>query len=51
MAELWFDDLQSLQAARQSPEWKASTDDEQNFIDPGRVAALLSEEHVILDCL
>ena len=47
MAELWFDDLNSLLAARQSPEWKASTDDEGNFIDHQRVAYFISEEHVI----
>ena len=28
MAELWFDDLDAMFAARESPEWKASTDDE-----------------------
>jgi len=28
MAELWFDDIESLLAARQSPEWAASTRDE-----------------------
>jgi len=48
MAELWFDDAEALLAARQSPEWKASTDDEANFIDPGKVAYFVSEEHVIL---
>ena len=49
MAELWFDDLEALQAARQSAEWKASTADEANFIDSGRVAYFISEERVILD--
>jgi hypothetical protein len=38
MVELWFDDAEALLAARQSPEWKASTDDEANFIDPSKVA-------------
>ena len=33
VAELWFDDIDALLAARQSPEWKASSDDEANFID------------------
>ena len=47
MAELWFDDVEALQAARRSPEWKASTEDESNFIDHERVAYFLSEEHVI----
>jgi len=49
MAELWFDDLQALLAARQSPEWKASTDDEENFIDHHKVAYFVSEERVIMD--
>jgi len=49
MAELWFDDIASLRAARQSPEWKASSDDETNFIDHKRVACFVSEEHVILE--
>lgn len=49
MAELWFDDVESLLAARQSPQWKASTDDELNFINQARTAYFLSEEHVIVD--
>jgi uncharacterized protein (TIGR02118 family) len=49
VAELWFDDMQSLLAARQSPEWRASTEDEANFIDHSKVAYLVSEEHIILD--
>lgn len=49
MAELWFDNVDDLVAARQSPEWKASTEDEANFIDHGKVAYFVSEEHVILD--
>jgi uncharacterized protein (TIGR02118 family) len=47
MAELWFDNLESLQAARTSPQWKASTEDEANFIDSTKVASFISEEHVI----
>jgi uncharacterized protein (TIGR02118 family) len=47
MAELWFDSVEDLLRARQSPEWKASTDDEVNFIDHCRVAYFVSEEHVI----
>ena len=48
MAELWFDDMAALVAARTSAEWKASTEDEQNFIDPNRTANFLSEEYVIV---
>jgi len=51
MAELWFDDAEDLLAARQTPEWKASTEDEGNFIDRGKVAYFASEEHVLLDSL
>src|SRR4051812_32938425 len=49
MAELWFDDIAALLAARQSPEWKASSDDEANFIDRSKVAYFVSEEHLIFD--
>jgi len=49
MVELWFDSPEALLAARQSPEWKASSDDEANFIDHSRVAYMVTEEHVILE--
>jgi len=48
IAELWFDDMEALLAARASPEWQASTADEANFIDHNRVAYFVSEEHVII---
>ncbi len=51
MAELWFDDVEALLAARQSPEWKASSDDEANFIDHNKVAYFVTEEQVIVDKL
>jgi uncharacterized protein (TIGR02118 family) len=47
MAELWFDDVASLLAARQSQEWQASSADEGNFIDHKRVAYFVSEEHEV----
>ncbi len=47
MAELWFDNIESLQAARNSREWQASTEDEANFIDSTKVASFISEEHII----
>ena len=47
MAELWFDDLSALEAARRSPEWRASTEDEANFIDKPRTAIFLTEEREI----
>jgi uncharacterized protein (TIGR02118 family) len=48
VAELWFDDLPALEAARRSPEWRASTEDEPNFIDETRTAVLVTEERDIL---
>jgi uncharacterized protein (TIGR02118 family) len=47
MAELWFDDVEALLAARQSQEWRASTEDEANFIDHSKVAYFVSAEHAI----
>ncbi len=47
MAELWFDDLAALQAARRSPEWRASNLDEANFIDATRTVLFLTEEREI----
>jgi uncharacterized protein (TIGR02118 family) len=48
MVELWFDDIEALLKARQSPEWKASTEDEENFVDHTRVAYFVCEEHVVI---
>jgi uncharacterized protein (TIGR02118 family) len=47
MAELWFDDEDALLAARESAEWKASREDEANFIDPSKIAYFVSTEHTI----
>jgi uncharacterized protein (TIGR02118 family) len=49
VAELWFDSVESLLAARRSEEWTASTSDEENFVDHSKVAYLVTEEHIILD--
>jgi uncharacterized protein (TIGR02118 family) len=48
VAELWFDNMKDLLAARQSPEWQASSTDEANFIDHTKVAYFVTEEHAIL---
>ena len=48
MAELWFDDLAAILAARQSAEWAASTADETNFVDRSGSAYFVSEERQIL---
>jgi uncharacterized protein (TIGR02118 family) len=47
MAELWFDDMAALEAAKRSPEWRASTADEANFIDETRTALFLTQEQEI----
>lgn len=44
VAELWFEDETSLLAARESPEWAASTADEAHFVDPERYGYLVAEE-------
>ena len=49
MAELWFDDIAGLRAARQSPQWRASSEDEANFIDGARTALFLTEEREVLN--
>jgi uncharacterized protein (TIGR02118 family) len=49
VAELWFDNVEDLLAARQSPEWQASTADEANFIDHTKVAYFVTEEHIVFD--
>ena len=48
MAELWFDDMEALLEARRSPEWRASGEDEKNFIDHSKVAYFISTEHPIV---
>ena len=48
IAELWFDSVEDLLAARQSPEWQASTHDEANFIDQTKVAYFVTAEHIIM---
>lgn len=47
MAELWFDDMTALLAARKTTEWRAASEDEANFIDHRKVAYFVSEEHII----
>jgi len=47
VAELWFDDLAAVASARRSPEWRASTEDEANFVDPTRCAFFLTAEREI----
>jgi len=48
IAELWFDTIEDLLAARESPEWQASTADETNFIDHTKVAYFVTEEYAVV---
>ena len=48
LAELWFDDMEALLKSRQSPEWRAASEDERNFIDHRKVAYFISVEHPIV---
>ena len=47
LTELWFDDVESLLTARATPEWRASTEDEANFIDESKTAYFVSVERDI----
>jgi uncharacterized protein (TIGR02118 family) len=47
IAELWFDDLAALEAARRSPEWAASTADEANFVDTSSSTVTVGVERQI----
>jgi uncharacterized protein (TIGR02118 family) len=48
-AELWFDDLEALRAAMQTPELKAALEDEKNFIDHGHVASFVTIEKPVIE--
>jgi uncharacterized protein (TIGR02118 family) len=47
-AELWFDDLDAMRAAMQSPELKAALEDEKNFINHNRVASFVTVEKPVV---
>jgi uncharacterized protein (TIGR02118 family) len=44
MAELWFDDVPALLAARDSPEWRAADEGELRFVDGHRTTCFIAEE-------
>lgn len=48
-AELWFDDIEAFEKARQSPEFEAGVADLANFIDLNSRGMILTGEHVIKD--
>lgn len=47
-AELWWDDMNALRAAMDTPEVQAALEDEKNFIDHSRVASFITTEHVVV---
>jgi len=47
-AELWFDDLASMQQALASPELRAAREDERNFIDHSKVFFIVTEEKPVV---
>ena len=47
VAELWFDDIEALLAARASEEWRKAGLDEAHFLDPATTAYAVTEERVI----
>ena len=47
VAELWFEDEASLLLARASEEWKQSTRDEPNFLDPSSTRYAVTEERTL----
>ena len=49
IAELWFDDLETLRRLNASPEYAAVLADEARFIDSARRVFLLCDEHTIVD--
>jgi uncharacterized protein (TIGR02118 family) len=48
-AELWFEDLDAMRAAMQSPEVQAALEDEKNFIDHTRVASFVTIEKPVIE--
>ncbi len=53
VAELWWDSVQDLQAAARTPDGRQAgldlLEDERRFIDLGRSALWLGEEHAVVD--
>ena len=49
IAELWFDDLDTVKAANGTPVVDAILADEATFIDPGPRVTLVCDEHVVVD--
>ena len=47
VAELWFDDVEALLAARASRKWREAGLDEEHFLDPATTAYAVTEERAI----
>ncbi len=53
LAEVWWESMEEMRAAFATPEGQAASvdlaRDEAEFIDPTRISAFLSHEHVVFD--
>ena len=49
VAELWFDDYETMQASFYSPEAKAARADELHFIDHSKSFLIITEEKPVLE--
>ena len=49
VAELWFDDVETMRQALASPECDAAREDERNFIDHSRVFLIVAEEKPVIE--
>ena len=47
VAELWFEDREAYEAATRTPAWAAAVEDNQRFIDVGRMASAVVEQIVV----
>ena len=49
IAELWFDDLETMRESFRSPEVKIAREDELNFIDHSKVFMIITEEKPVVE--
>ncbi len=48
IGELWFDDVEALQAAMNSPEKGAAVEDAKNFLDMEKSYAVVVDEKAVI---
>jgi uncharacterized protein (TIGR02118 family) len=48
VAETWFDDFDALRASAATEQYRAVRADEANFLEPGTVRFIITDEHVIV---